>query len=67
MNIGIQIVFSVLSFFIKKYIASSNTSHDEKLLNIVKNGAKYLAEEKSTDVTLFISEVLNKCNKKEIK
>lgn len=56
-----KLVLPFLLDILKEYIASSVTENDDKILEIVQSGAKYLAKEKTTNVTATIAEELEKC------
>jgi len=60
LNLGINLV--------KSYVESSNSAQDDKVLDFVKYGAKYLANKDNNDVTVqvadsIISSVMNKKGK----
>jgi len=60
LNLGINLV--------KSYVESSNSAQDDKVLDLVKDGAKYLANKDNNDVTVqvadsIISSVMNKKGK----
>lgn len=52
LNLGINLV--------KSYIESSDSSKDDEVLNMVKDGAKYLANKDNNDVTVDIADAIVK-------
>jgi len=48
LNLGINLV--------KSYIESSDSKRDDKVLDLVKNGAKYLANKDNNDVTVKVAD-----------
>jgi len=52
LNLGINLV--------KSYIESSESKEDDKVLDIVKDGAKYLSAKDNNDVTVNIADTIVK-------
>lgn len=52
LNLGINLV--------KSYIKSSDSSKDDEILKVVKDGAKYLSSKDNNDVTVDIADTIVK-------
>lgn len=50
LNLGINLV--------KSYIESSDSKQDDKVLDVVKQGAKYLAQKDNNDVTVDLASTI---------
>ena len=51
-NLGINLI--------KSYIESSNSKQDDKVLSVIKDGAKYLANKDNNDVTVDVADSIVK-------
>ena len=52
LKLGINLVVS--------YINSSDSSDDDKVLNIVKDGSKYLSQKQNNDITVELADTIVK-------
>jgi len=52
LNLGINLV--------KSYIENSDSKQDDKVLSVVKDGAKYLSKKDNNDVTVDIADTIVK-------
>ncbi|WP_373002186.1 hypothetical protein [Sulfurimonas sp.] len=48
LNLGINLV--------TKYVSGTESKHDDKVLDLVKDGAKYLSAKDNNDVTVDLAE-----------
>lgn len=61
-----NIIIPVAVELLKKYIYSTSSTKDDKVLEIVQTGAEYLARKPNNTVSTEIIEPLKKCTMKKI-